>query len=75
MAKAGNSEQIYIKREKENPKKRETIFILCDTCYWCATYFGKFMLPAENRCPNCQDVPAFQYYLMNHLALIIIKKV
>jgi hypothetical protein len=56
MAKAGNSEQIYIKREKENPKKRETIFILCDTCYWCATYFGKFMLPAENRCPNCQDI-------------------
>ena len=43
------------KSGKENPKKRETIFILCDTCFWCATYFGKFMLPAENRCPICLD--------------------
>ncbi len=24
------------KSGKENPKKRETIFILCDTCFWCA---------------------------------------
>jgi hypothetical protein len=43
------------KSEKENPKNRETIFILCDTCFWCATYFGKFMLPAENRCPICLE--------------------
>ena len=33
----------------------ETIFILCDTCFWSATYFTKFMLPAENRCPHCQN--------------------
>jgi hypothetical protein len=49
------SGQGYFRTGKENPKKRETIFILCDTCFWCATYFGKFMLPAENRCPICME--------------------
>jgi predicted Zn-ribbon and HTH transcriptional regulator len=29
------------------------IFILCDTCYWCATYFDKTRIPRENRCPQC----------------------
>jgi hypothetical protein len=47
--------QVHLRRGKENLKQRETIFILCDTCFWCATYFGKFMLPAENRCPICLD--------------------
>jgi hypothetical protein len=29
------------------------IFILCDSCYWCATYFDKTRIPAENKCPQC----------------------
>jgi predicted Zn-ribbon and HTH transcriptional regulator len=29
------------------------IFILCDTCYWCATYVEKTRIPAENKCPEC----------------------
>jgi hypothetical protein len=29
------------------------IFILCDNCYWCATYMDKSRLPWENRCPQC----------------------
>ena len=29
------------------------IFILCDACYWCATYFDKTRIPAENKCPQC----------------------
>ena len=29
------------------------IFILCDNCYWCATYFDKTRIPGENRCPQC----------------------
>ena len=36
-------------------KKERAIFILCDTCYWSATYFTQFMLPAEGRCPSCQN--------------------
>ncbi len=62
MTKNGNLEvpistpgRIYVRKRKENPKHRETIFILCDTCFWCATYFGNFMVPAEDRCPSCLE--------------------
>ena len=27
------------------------IFILCDLCYWCATYFDKTIIPVDNICP------------------------
>jgi len=36
-------------------KEKEAIFVLCDTCYWSATYFTKLMLPAEDGCPHCQN--------------------
>ena len=29
------------------------IFILCDACYWCATYFDKARIPVGNICPRC----------------------
>jgi hypothetical protein len=29
------------------------IFILCDTCYWCATYFDKTRISSNNICPQC----------------------
>jgi hypothetical protein len=29
------------------------IFVLCDSCYWCATYFDKTRIPRENKCPQC----------------------
>jgi hypothetical protein len=29
------------------------IFILCDRCYWCATYFNNTRIPADNNCPQC----------------------
>jgi hypothetical protein len=29
------------------------IFILCDNCYWCATYLDKTRIPGENRCLLC----------------------
>ena len=29
------------------------IFVLCDSCYWCATYFDKTRIPADNICPHC----------------------
>ena len=51
-APKGHSKQIEV-NQKVNLKKKETIFILCDSCVWCATFFGKHMLPAENRCPYC----------------------
>jgi hypothetical protein len=30
----------------------QDIFILCETCHWCATYFDKDRLPTE-KCPIC----------------------
>jgi len=29
------------------------IFVLCDKCYWCATYFDKTRIPADDICPQC----------------------
>jgi hypothetical protein len=34
-------------------KKSAPIFILCDLCYWCATYFDKTRIPEDNMCPMC----------------------
>jgi len=34
-------------------RDRSPIFILCDTCYWCATYFDKTRIPVDNNCPQC----------------------
>jgi hypothetical protein len=31
------------------------IFILCDKCYWCATYFDKTRIPIDNNCPQCNN--------------------
>jgi hypothetical protein len=55
--RASTTGQIYPKENANpNPKQKETIFILCESCYWSATYFGKFMLPAEERCPICLEI-------------------
>jgi hypothetical protein len=32
----------------------EDIFILCEICHWCATYFDKSRLPTE-KCPACSN--------------------
>ncbi|HYZ50120.1 MAG TPA: hypothetical protein VE593_04475 [Nitrososphaeraceae archaeon] len=29
------------------------IFVLCDKCYWCATYFDNSRIPMDNNCPQC----------------------
>ena len=33
----------------------ESIFILCDRCYWCATYLDKSRLPSDNNCLRCNS--------------------
>lgn len=33
----------------------EDIFILCETCHWCATFFDKSRLPT-NTCPECSNI-------------------
>ncbi|HYZ51370.1 MAG TPA: hypothetical protein VE593_10820 [Nitrososphaeraceae archaeon] len=29
------------------------VFVLCDRCYWCATYLNKTRIPSDNICPEC----------------------
>ena len=29
------------------------VFLLCDRCYWCATYFTNARIPTDNICPQC----------------------
>jgi hypothetical protein len=39
--------------ELQSQSSPPPIFILCNTCYWCATYFDKTGLRRENKCPQC----------------------
>jgi hypothetical protein len=34
-------------------KSSTPVFILCDRCYWCATYFSNARIPTDNICPQC----------------------
>ena len=45
--------------------KSASIFILCERCYWCATYLDKRRVPSEglvddednsNVCPRCNSI-------------------
>ena len=29
------------------------VFILCDRCYWCATYLRSIRILTDNICPQC----------------------
>jgi hypothetical protein len=31
------------------------IFVLCDKCYWCATYIDKSKLHSDNNCLGCNS--------------------
>ena len=30
-----------------------SIFVLCEKCYWCATYLDKTKVPMDGSCPKC----------------------
>ena len=56
MANIMNSVKKY-----ESPTKTQgssplpSIFVLCDRCYWCATYLDKSRLPLDNNCLGCKS--------------------
>jgi hypothetical protein len=54
-----------------NRKEKEAIFILCDTCYWSATYFTQFMLPVEDRCPRCQNTELSSFPILANESFIL----
>jgi hypothetical protein len=45
--------QRLISKTRDRSLSSQPIFILCDTCYWCATYFDKTRTPLDNNCPQC----------------------
>ena len=50
MSKQG--EEYLIKRDRSLIPS-SPIFVLCDFCYWCATFVDKTKIPADNVCPGC----------------------
>ncbi|MFL6424959.1 MAG: hypothetical protein ACJ71R_15385 [Nitrososphaeraceae archaeon] len=58
MSKEGTSlinydpPSLIIKTPDRSPTSLP-IFILCDICYWCATYFDKTRLLMDSNCPQC----------------------
>ena len=45
--------QILIDKKHDQSSSSPPIFVLCDTCYWCATYVDKSRISADNTCPQC----------------------
>ncbi|HEY7571647.1 MAG TPA: hypothetical protein VH796_09785 [Nitrososphaeraceae archaeon] len=60
-----------ISKEKENPKQKEMIFILCDSCCWSATFFGNLVLPGEGKCPNCQNTELSSFPILPNESFVI----
>lgn len=48
-----HNSQILIGKKYDQSSSSPPIFILCDSCYWCASYFDKSRIPADNTCPQC----------------------
>jgi hypothetical protein len=47
------SQSLIAKTNDRFQSSSPPVFVLCDTCYWCATYFDKTRTPRENKCPQC----------------------
>gem|GEM_PF-472435 len=65
------SRNQYISKDKVNPKQKETIFILCDSCYWSATFFGNLVLPERGKCPNCQNTDLSSFPILPNESFVI----
>ena len=57
MSKEGtsliNDSTSLIAKTPNRSSSSPPVFMLCDTCYWCATYLDKTRIPTENKCPQC----------------------
>jgi predicted Zn-ribbon and HTH transcriptional regulator len=54
-ALVNHDSQSLIAKTSDGQTKPSTppVFILCDRCYWCATYFDNRRIPTDNNCPQC----------------------
>ena len=46
-------EASLISKKHDQSSSSPPIFILCDSCYWCASYFDRSRIPVDNTCPQC----------------------
>ena len=47
-----DSQSLISKTHDHIQSSSPPILILCDSCYWCATYFDKSRIPMDNICPE-----------------------
>ena len=47
------STSLKVASTTHNHSSLPPIFVLCDKCYWCATYLDKTRIPVDNSCPKC----------------------
>jgi hypothetical protein len=45
----------YDAKASDGFQSSSPIFVLCDRCFWCATYFDKTKIPIDNSCPQCNS--------------------
>ena len=50
-----NYDSLDKRRDQSSTSSSPPIFVLCDSCYWCATYSDKTRIPQDNVCPTCGD--------------------
>ena len=43
----------FISSNSDSSSLSPPIFVLCERCYWSATYFDKARVPKDNNCPEC----------------------
>jgi hypothetical protein len=43
---------------------KDSIFILCENCYCCATYFDKARFPTD-KCPECSSTELTSFPIMS----------
>jgi hypothetical protein len=46
-------DSLLIAKTHTPTKSSTPVFILCDRCYWCATYFSNARIPLNDICPQC----------------------
>jgi hypothetical protein len=45
---------LRLSSKARNYSSSSPVFILCDKCYWCVTYYDKGRRPIDNNCPQCR---------------------
>ena len=66
-------------KNRDRIKSSSPVFILCDRCYWCATYFNNTTIPTNNNCPQCNansnELTSFPIAPIESFTLVIIRNV